>query len=95
MAATIRFNDGKEVELSEETTKKLRAELVKPEHPIATVCNFLDGDKRLILNLSEYLLIDRYKHQLIVLDENGGSCYNSILKSEPLPNYYKNHKKVF
>ncbi len=32
MTATIRFNDGKEVELSEETTKKLRAELVKPEH---------------------------------------------------------------
>lgn len=32
MNATIKFDDGKEVELSVETTKKLRNELVKPEH---------------------------------------------------------------
>lgn len=31
MKATLRFNDGIEIELSEETTNKLRAELVKDD----------------------------------------------------------------
>ncbi len=95
MTATIRFNDGKEVELSEETTKKLRAELVKPEHPIVTVCNFLDvKDNRLILNLPDDILADRYKGDIIVINKQGHKC-NRCDKNGSFVSTYTNKRKVF
>lgn len=91
--AKITFNDGKEVVLSEETTKKLRDELLKPKYPIATVCYYYDM-KRLILNLPDQYLAYDYKDKVLILDEKG-YCPGTFSKTAKLPSSYTRCEKVF
>jgi len=55
MMASIKFDDGKEVTLSKETTKRLRKELLKPEWKHGDVVETYSRLKRIILRVDGVL----------------------------------------
>jgi len=96
MASKIMFDDGRTVELSKETTERLRKELLKPERiPIVRLAKNTVEDDRVLLNIPDDCLADKYKGMVLCFEKNGRRANKRPKDSDDFNVFYNNVKEIF
>lgn len=96
MANKIVFDDGKEVELSKETTERLRKELLKPKRiPIVRLAKNSFEDDRVLLNIPDEFLADKFKGCVLCLIKSGYRANKRPKDNDDFDVFYSNVKEIF
>jgi len=96
MVSKIMFDDGRTVELSKETTERLRKELLKPERiPIVRLAKNSSENDRVLLNIPDEFLADKFKGCVLCLDKRGYRTNKRHKTSDDFNVFYSSVKEIF